>query len=99
MPKVVNLHHTGGLLPEDAIYIGRPGIWGNPYSIGDWSKDLDREMTREDVILIYEMTIPKYLKVKAREELKGHDLACWCAPKGCHGDVLIKIAYEEESDE
>ena len=26
----------------------------------------------------------------ALSELRGRDLVCWCAPKPCHGDVLIK---------
>jgi Domain of unknown function (DUF4326) len=25
-------------------------------------------------------------------ELKGKDLLCWCAPKPCHGDVLLEFA-------
>lgn len=26
------------------------------------------------------------------EELRGHDLACWCAPdKPCHADVLLEM--------
>lgn len=29
------------------------------------------------------------------DELKGHDLACWCAlDKPCHADVLLKLANE-----
>jgi hypothetical protein len=29
-----------------------------------------------------------------RSELKGKDLACWCAPELCHGDVLLAVANE-----
>jgi hypothetical protein len=25
-------------------------------------------------------------------ELRGKDLVCWCAPKPCHGDVLLRLA-------
>ena len=25
-------------------------------------------------------------------ELKGKVLGCWCAPEGCHGDVLAELA-------
>lgn len=32
-------------------------------------------------------------KVEAvKRELVGKDLICFCAPKGCHGDVLLKVA-------
>lgn len=27
-------------------------------------------------------------------ELKGKDLVCWCAPKPCHADILLKLANE-----
>ncbi|MBX6723654.1 MAG: DUF4326 domain-containing protein, partial [Dactylosporangium sp.] len=27
-------------------------------------------------------------------ELRGRVLACWCAPKPCHGDVLARLADE-----
>lgn len=32
----------------------------------------------------------------ARRELKGKQLACWCAPLPCHGDVLAAVADGEE---
>jgi hypothetical protein len=25
-------------------------------------------------------------------ELKGKTLGCWCKPKTCHGDILVKLA-------
>ncbi|MGY0465551.1 DUF4326 domain-containing protein [Kitasatospora sp. cg17-2] len=28
----------------------------------------------------------------ARPELRGHRLACWCAPLPCHADVLADLA-------
>jgi hypothetical protein len=28
----------------------------------------------------------------AKRELSGKDLVCFCAPKGCHGDVLLEVA-------
>ena len=34
---------------------------------------------------------------KAKKELKGKVLACWCAPEACHGDVLAKIANFEDN--
>ena len=72
--------------PKDAIYIGRPSKWGNPYQVGVSG-------TREEVIEMYREDIehaivsnPHYL-----DELKGKDLVCWCAPKPCHGDVLLEL--------
>lgn len=31
---------------------------------------------------------------KAKRELKGKVLACWCKPHDCHGDVLRAVADE-----
>lgn len=28
---------------------------------------------------------------RAKKELKGKLLGCWCAPLACHGDVLVEI--------
>lgn len=36
------------------------------------------------------MTQPKLLN--SLHELKGKTLACFCAPKACHGDVLLELA-------
>lgn len=68
------------------VYIGRPSKWGNPFEIG-------RDGTREEVIEKYRQWIqtqPQLLAVLA--ELKGKVLGCWCAPKACHGDVLVELA-------
>lgn len=68
------------------VYIGRPSKWGNPFKIG-------RDGTREEVIKKYKHWIcyqPGMLEMV--EELRGKILGCWCAPKPCHGDVLLKIA-------
>lgn len=71
------------------IYIGRPSKWGNPFVVG---VDGDRDM----VIAKYEEWINArpYLIAMAKQELKGKILGCWCAPKKCHGDVLLRIANE-----
>lgn len=82
--KVWNKHATG--VPSDAVYIGRPSKWGNPYAIG-------RDGTRDEVIIKYAtylLNSPTLLA--ALHELRGKDLVCWCAPCACHGDVLLVVA-------
>ena len=74
-------------IPPDAIYIGRPSKWGNPFIIG-------KDGNRTDVIkkyLDWLLSQPELLE-QAREELCGKDLVCFCAPKPCHGDILLIIA-------
>lgn len=82
--KVIN--GRGGRLVENAVYIGRPSIWGNPFKIG-------RDGSRREVIAKYRGLVLRSPRLLARlPELHGKDLACWCAPQPCHGDVLIDLA-------
>ena len=72
------------------IFIGRPSIWGNPYKIG-------KDGTRNEVIEKYYHYIKSsnYLMSKIHR-LRGRTLGCYCKPKPCHGDVLVKILEELE---
>ena len=70
------------------VYIGRPSKWGNPFEIG-------RDGDREEVVRKFE----EYLEnnkdlMDSLHELKGKTLGCWCKPKACHGDVLVKKVEE-----
>jgi len=74
---------------EGGVYVGRPTPFGNPFEIG-------RDGTRAEVIKKYEewITTNIGLRNKAKKELKGKSLICWCAPLPCHADILLKIANE-----
>ena len=76
------------------VYIGRPGPWGNPFEIG---KDGDREEVVEKYAE-WLLAQPELVE-KAKEELKGKVLGCWCAPKLCHGNRLSQIANEENKND
>lgn len=88
---------------ENNVYIGRKGIvfinnerfpkedsiWHNPFKI-------DTDTTREDVLKKYVKYIKEKLDgdpllVNKLLELKGKKLGCWCHPKLCHGDILVKM--------
>lgn len=74
------------------VYIGRPSKWGNPFRLGPGE-------SREAAVAKYRawlMTQPA-LVAAARRELRGKVLGCWCAPKLCHGDVLMEVANSDES--
>lgn len=78
------------------VYIGRPSPWGNPFSHQPNTKAEVKTETREEAIACYEEWLrqnPEMIE-KAKRELKGKVLGCWCSPKACHGDVLAKIANE-----
>ena len=69
------------------VYIGRGSKFGNPYHIG-------KDGTREEVIEKYKEWFNKKIKKdRFRAEvlkLKGKKLGCYCAPRACHGDVIIE---------
>jgi hypothetical protein len=75
-----------GSCPAEFMGPGSDGCWGNPFKSG-------RDGTRAEVIEMYEcwlLTQPKLLR--RLPELRGRELGCWCAPKACHGDVLVRLA-------
>lgn len=90
-------------MPEGVIYVGRPGPWGNPFSIDDDHNaaeivDLYRSLLSGYLVLSSPVSLAVQRQavahVKAHiEELRGRDLACWCAlDEPCHADVLIEAA-------
>lgn len=85
MPQVYNKKH--GVCPKDAVYVGRPTDFGNPFTIG-------KDGNRNSVITKYEYWLSSQPELidRAKRELRGKDLVCWCAPARCHADVLLKIA-------
>lgn len=72
---------------EYDVLIDRTTSWGNPYRIG-------RDGTREEVIAKFRawwyLPSQKSLRQRARKELKGKRLGCWCAPRACHGHVIVQ---------
>ena len=85
------------------VYIGRhsdpiKGKWGNPFThLKDSTRAEFRVETREEAIEAYEKWIrtqPQLLQ--DLKELEGKTLGCWCKPKSCHGDVLVKLIKEKK---
>ena len=78
------------------IYIGRPSKWGNPFShLSDTLADF-KVSSREAAIEAYENWILQQADLLADlPELKGKILGCWCSPKACHGEVLVRLANME----
>jgi hypothetical protein len=83
-PKVLNKNKHDCL---KAVYIGRGSYGGNPYRIG-------QDGSREEVIEKYRqyLTLNPQVVAFARQELRGKDLACFCAPLSCHSDILLELA-------
>lgn len=83
MPRVVKIRDG----VSGAVRVDRQSKWGNPFVI---NQDGDRDQVC-DLYAEYanwRLTIqPDWL-----DELRGKDLACWCAPQRCHADTLIQLA-------
>lgn len=78
------------------VYIGRPSIWGNPYSHKPSAIAKYHVGSRVEAIERYEerLLLNSQMVAKVKKELRGKVLGCFCAPSPCHGDVLAKIANE-----
>lgn len=83
-PTVRVYNKRNGDAPPEAVYVGRPTKWGNPYVIG-------RDGTREEVIRKFREYAVDAL-YQDLHELEGKDLVCWCPPLPCHADVLLELA-------
>lgn len=85
--KIVNI-----TVDPHQIFVGRPSIWGNPFVIG-------RDGIRSEVIEKYYWYVKNNSYLMSRiHELKGKILGCYCKPKSCHGDMLIKIIEELDAE-
>lgn len=85
----------GWKMPDGAVYVGRPTIWGNPFETSDefrlWLKHtIDFDISHAEFMRV----LPQRNEIEARiEELRGKQLACWCPlDKPCHADVLAELA-------
>ncbi len=92
----------GWRMPEGTVSVCRPGKWGNPFTIGSQGFIFEdgeavfyrgSGATAKNVVDLYRARIAPKLRDKARAELAGKDLACWCpTDQPCHADVLLEIA-------
>ena len=104
--RVVNIHHRNprtkrglGTGYEDAYthYIGRPSPLGNPFThTGSMFNGITKVATREEAIAAFEPYARRtpavlYAILSLPESAI---LGCYCKPKPCHGDIIIKLWHE-----
>lgn len=96
MPKRIQRERTKGWrMPENAVYVGRPSKWGNPYKVGNevivngerqWVYNAAR------AVVLYRERGAAWNEA-TRTALRGKDLVCWCKlSEPCHADVLLEWA-------
>lgn len=85
-----DLYHP--VVPPGAVYVGRQGFglrrspWANPFSL--------RKHDRAEALRLYRQWLVEQpaLVDRARRELTGKRLACWCRVEdACHADVLADV--------
>lgn len=91
--RIQRSREKGWKMPENAIYVGRPTVWGNPYVVGSQLMNGDT-LTAEKAVELYEQHLAdNFSERDIRHCLRGKDLACWCElDQPCHADVLLRIA-------
>ena len=68
------------------VFIGRPSIWGNPFTVKDHGRLL--------AIAKYETYLKDNKDLREKLcSLYGKRLACYCFPNSCHGDVILKYVH------
>ena len=93
------------------IYIGRPSVYGNPFSHRGATLAEVQVETRHEAV----MRFASWLVTGTDKQLKRKPelihaaiqsgkldsrlpLICWCAPEACHGHVLDKVHTPEQLD-
>jgi Domain of unknown function (DUF4326) len=87
------------------VYIGHAMPW-DPYKLkgSTWCNPFNKEyragkITLEEALQKYEQYLRERLSkepelVEKLKGLRGKTLGCWCAPDPCHGEVLLRLAWE-----
>ena len=98
MITVVNRRTT-----SEGVYVGRPSPLGNPFKIGENSRDavidayaawLQYKITSKDDAVCKEL---ERLRQKAAKDGKLV-LACWCVPLRCHASVVADVLTKAIED-
>lgn len=86
MPIRIQRKRTKGWrMPENTVYVGRPGPFGNPLP-----RNFQSALYRAWLCSGSEQA---NRVLDAAPILRGKNLACWCALDArCHADVLLELA-------
>ncbi len=91
-PRILNKRTDK--IPADAVYVGRPSRWGNPFIVRAHTLS-----QHEEAVAYFRGYAEERLGSEPDwlEPLRGKDLVCWCAPLPCHADVLLDLANREST--
>jgi hypothetical protein len=87
-------------LPPGTVCVTRPGKWGNPFKKGEPGIETNADAARLYRAWIQDTPEGRLVTDRARRELSGRNLACWCKPGSpCHADILLEIANRKAGAE
>lgn len=91
--RIQRKREKGWRMPPNAVYVGRPTKWGNPYKVGAPHPIFGDAMDADDAVAMYIFHLITSGLLMSIAELRGKDLICWCPlDRPCHADVLLKLA-------
>jgi excisionase family DNA binding protein len=88
-PRRVQLRRSGGWkIPSNTVVVARPTKWGNQFKSeprgSAWAVNQFRRWIGKKAQM--------ELRERAKNELRGKNLACWCRPgQPCHADIWLAI--------
>jgi hypothetical protein len=99
-------------MPPNTRKVDRSTRFGNPFDVRTCGREealrlhrawLTGELTEEVIVGRYSPLVAQHLisrrhyVLASLPELRGMNLACWCAPnEACHADLLLQLANEQE---
>lgn len=105
---VGDLYH--GQVPDGAVYVGRaaPGLSASPYanpfkigrpapaSAGSLAGRIPSDLKDLKAMFLRHLAANPALVARARRDLHGRDLACWCRLDAdwCHADTWLALVAE-----
>ena len=87
-------------MPEGAVYVGRPTIWGNPFETAtEFRTLLEAILGISGQSQFHQTNLVDFAHVHRIAshiyELRDKQLACWCdLNHECHADVLCELANQ-----
>lgn len=90
LPKRIQRQRTQGWkMPEGVVYVGRPTMWGNLWTVGlarcgcrsagECEHNIFRTETAAEAVELYRQWITQgAYRRQFLHLLRGRDLACWC---------------------
>lgn len=69
------------------VYVGRPSIYGNPYTLEELGGDRDWCLRKFEDYFFTRLETDDEFRRRVLQ-LRGKVLGCHCVPEKCHGEII-----------